>query len=136
MSQVKVTSHLDGLVADLEEIAEKAPVELKQLVKDGIRVGNDLAKANARVTSRRHARKYPGTFTSSMNPDQRFADVKIYNGEYGPLPKGQGLLASILENGSRNNPPHKDLARSADVIGPALDREVGDVVDGLFWPHD
>ena len=55
--------------------------------------------------------------------------------EYGPEPRGQGKLAPILENGSRNNPPHNNLDQSLDLIRPKFQRDVDRMLDGLFWPE-
>jgi hypothetical protein len=54
------------------------------------------------------------------------------SGEYGPdaaMPQG----GMSFEFGSRNQKPHLDLAKSADVIGPALAQEVRGLADQWFW---
>lgn len=130
---VKVTSHLGDLEADLDRIAVQSAVDMYELVREGVTVGNDLAKDFARRSSGTHARLYPGTFSKRMNKGFSGFGSDVYQGEYGPLGRGQGLLAPILENGSRNNPPHLNLARSADIIGPALQGEVRRKIDGWFW---
>ena len=51
---------------------------------------------------------------------------------YGPdssLPQG----GMSFEEGSRNQPPHNDLANSLDLIRPKFHRDVNELVDGLFW---
>lgn len=129
MSTVRVSGGVGDLAADLARIAKEAPVLLQGVVREGVKTGNTVAKDFARVSSRQHAKLYPGTFSSEMHPRAGY----LYSGEYGPVARGQGLLAPILEHGSRNNPAHGDLAKSADLIGPALHRGVGDALDRLFW---
>jgi hypothetical protein len=131
--KVIVIGGVGDLRDDLLRISKEAPVALRAVVSEGIKAGNTEAKALATVTSRAHARKYPGTFTAEMRPTYHFGSGNIYSGEYGPNARGQGLLAGILENGSRNNPAHLNLSRSLDLIGPQFPREVGAAVDGLFW---
>lgn len=133
MSTVRVSSSIGDLRDDLLRISKEAPVLLRGVVSDGIKAGNTAAKGFAVTTSRAHARKYPGTFTAEMRSTYRYGGGNIYSGEYGPNARGQGLLAGILENGSRNNPAHLNLSRSLDLIGPQFPREVGNVVDRLFW---
>jgi hypothetical protein len=132
VSGVRVVSSLGDLERDLREMAPKAKAEFQGVVREAVKVGNTVAKDYARVTSRRHARKYPAAFSSQMNRGGGLFG-NTYSGEYGPEARGQGLLANILENGSRNNPPHQNLARSADLIAHALPGEVHGVLDRLFW---
>jgi hypothetical protein len=40
-----------------------------------------------------------------------------------------------FEYGSRNQPPHLDLNKSADLIGPQLAKDAGNLLDSLFWPN-
>lgn len=133
MAGVRVHHSIGRLAADMADIPPRAAKDMRETVRDGIRVGNSLAKDFARDTSGRHAKKYPGTFTSSMNRTLVFGGVNVFSGEYGPQARGQGLLAPILENGSRNSPPHFNLARSADMIGPAFAGEVRRLPDRWFW---
>jgi hypothetical protein len=124
------------LKRDLREIARTAPGELRGVVRDHIRIGNQLAKSYARASNHpdSHAQDYPGFFTARMNAGFRGAEVSVYSGEYGPLARGQGQLAHILENGEGSNAPQNNLARSTDVVGPMFAHRVGRTADGLFWP--
>lgn len=132
MSGVRVVSSLRDLERDLRVIAPKAKKEFRGVVRDAVKAGNTNAKDFARESSGTHARKYPATFTTSMARDSGLFG-NTYSGEYGPEPRGQGQLANILENGSRNNPPHLNLARSADLIAFQLPSHVRSVLDELFW---
>jgi hypothetical protein len=67
-----------------------------------------------------------------MRPTFAGFGTVIHSGEYGPdIARPQGGMS--FEYGSRNQPPHLDLARSADLIGPSTVGEVGRMVDRLFW---
>lgn len=132
--RVSVHHHLDDLEDDLSSIARQAPRDMIRTVREGVRVGNSVAKDFARDTSGAHAKKYPSAFTAEMHGLQStLTGHGLYSGEYGPRPEGQGLLGPILESGSRNNPAHLNLARSADLMGPALQGEVRRLPDGWFW---
>lgn len=131
---VRVTHGINDLANDMRSIPRKAVVDMNDCVRDGIRVGNDLAKDFARAHVGPHTKKYPGSFSSRMNkPYQGFGAI-IFSGEYGPLARGQGELASVLERGTRNgNKPQFNVLRSADMIGPAFAHEVGKLPDRWFW---
>lgn len=136
MSTIRVRHRgVTDLAADLRHIATTAHGDMRDVVQEGIRVGNTVAKDYARESSGEHARKYPGTFSAAMNRGYRGQGVSIIQGEYGPRSGGQGDLASVLENGTRNNPPHNNLAKSADLIGPAFQGEVSRLPDRWFWPE-
>lgn len=131
---VKVFHTLGDLEDDLRTMSREAPVVLKAVVRKNAREGNALAKGYAKVSSGKHAKKYPGTFT--VGPVESFSGFGGSNitCEYGPAPRGQGLLGPILENGSRNNPAHLNLARSADVIAWTFGPNVLHAAHSLFWP--
>src|SRR5690348_13415199 len=133
MSGLRVTHHLDRLEADLRRIPVEAAAEMNAIVREGIKVGNIVAKDFARESSGTHAKLYPGKFSAEMGKTFSGFGSRIIHGEYGPRVGGQGNLAPILENGSRHNKAHLNLARSADLMGPALAGEVGRMVDRLFW---
>lgn len=133
---IRVTHTLRDFEDDQRAVARTADSDMRDTVRDGIRAGNEIAKGYAREKNgpNGHARKYPGSFTSSMRPTFRGFGASVYSGEYGPYPSGQGLLAPVLENGSRNgNAPQMNLARSADRIGPSFAQEVRRLPDKWFW---
>jgi hypothetical protein len=133
MARVLVRHGIDDLASDLAEIPARAVAEMRGIVREGAQVGNSLAKDFARESSGTHARKYPGTFSAEMLSGFVGFGSRVIQAEYGPRATGQGLLAPILENGSRHNKPHFNLARSADIIGPALLGEVDRAVERWFW---
>lgn len=134
--RVTVESTLGDLESDLRKIAAEAPRKFRKVVSDNVRAGNKLAKDIARQTSGTHARLYPGTFTSEMHGSlSSLGGGALYQGEYGPEHRGQGELAGILENGSRNNPGHGNLRKSADLIGPTFADQATEALHSLFWPE-
>lgn len=98
---------VDALARELMQIAGRGVVGVDREVRQTAREGMMLAKANARATARKHGKHYPRSITMD-----RLAVAKF---EYGPDPAlPQGDMS--FEYGSRNQPPHLDLARSADQI--------------------
>lgn len=122
--RIKVTDHIGDLAADLAAIPVRAVKDLNGVVRTNIREGNKIAKAFAKESAGSHGKLYHRAFGSEM--------TGALQGEYGPdsaMPQG----GMSFEYGSRNQPPHLDLAKSADIIGPKFADAVGDVIDGLFW---
>lgn len=121
---VRVTHTIDDLASDLAAIPVKGAAAFARTVRRNAVQGNRLARANARRTARKHGKLYPLAFSA----EQRSPFVW----EYGPdsaMPQG----GMSFERGSRNQPPHFDLAKSADVQGPQLGKDIADDIDRLFW---
>lgn len=134
--RVSVTHSLGDFADDQRDIAKRARVDMRQCVLDGVRAGNEIAKDYARSKNgpKSHSRKYPGTFSAEMGASFSGFGATVFSGEYGPRHSGQGMLAPILENGSRSgNHPQMNLARSADRIGPSFAQEVRTLPDKWFW---
>src|SRR4051794_2734654 len=94
-------------------------------LNDEARLGNELAKGFARKSAGAHGKHYPNAFSVER--------TGLLQYEYGPdsaMPQG----GMSFEFGSRNQPPHLDLAKSADIISPRLGEAVLNDVDDLFWP--
>jgi hypothetical protein len=120
------------LERDMKGVIRKVPGDLKRTVREGARVGNDVARENARRSSGTHGKLYPKAFTSEARPPFRGFGTSIYSSEYGPdIAMPQGGMS--FEGGSRNQPPHNDLAKSADLMGPALAGEVRRLPESWFW---
>lgn len=126
---MRVSEHdtLDGLIADLSSIPARAVKGTGAAVRRNAKEGNRLALGFARHSAGSHGRNYPGSFSAEL--------VTALSWEYGPRsdggPHDQGGMS--FEWGSRNQPPHLDLNKSADIIGPKFAKDIGDVLDGLFW---
>lgn len=135
MSTARVSSTVGGLRDDLLKISKEAPVVLRRVVVDGCRTGNSVARGFAKESAGDHGKLYPRAFSTEMHTTYRHGfggGGNVYSGEYGPradMPQGN----MEFEWGSRNQPPHLDLNRSADLIGPSFAQETGDAVDRLFW---
>lgn len=130
--KVTVTSTLEFLESDLKHLAVQTRKDMRDTVRDGIKVGNTVAKDNARRSAGRHGKHYHRAFTAEMRSDFHGFGSSVFSGEYGPdISKPQGGMS--FERGSRNQPPHLDLARSADAIGPAFARKVAALPSRWFW---
>lgn len=122
--RIRVHSTVGYLASDLESIASRVKPEMRGIVRDGIREGNKAAKSFAKRSSGSHGKHYPNAMTTEMTGP--------LEGEYGPdAARPQGGMS--FERGSVNQPPHNDLAKSADIIGPKFAEKVTDAVDKWFW---
>ena len=130
--RVRVQHDIDDLANDLAAIPPKMYREGRKIVTDGARVGASLARDNARRTAGKHGKHYPKSITADRGRAFAGFGGGEIAAEYGP-DSGRPQGGMSFEFGSRNQPPHLDLAKSADVIGPAFYGEVRRMVDGLFW---
>lgn len=129
---IRMRADLSDLTADLQQIRAEARPRMRNVVRDGIKAGTVLAKANAKRSAGRHGKHYPNAITPNMNAGLGLFG-NLISGEYGPeRDKPQGDMS--FEHGSVNQKPHLDLARSADIIGPSFAQEVRGMLDDLFWP--
>lgn len=120
-----IYSTLGDLERDMKRIAAefkpRAAVRVGEVARDGNRTAKRLAKRSAG----KHGKHYSNAITLEGHGSLSY--------EYGPeagLPQG----GMSFEHGSRNQPPHLDLAKSADLHGAGeLARKIDDVIDGLFW---
>ena len=133
MSRIRVIGGVGDLARDLSTIRRQAGGHMQRKCNEGARAGNMLAKGFAKESAGEHGKHYHKAFTWEPSRGFRGASTSIYAAEYGPqIDRKQGGMS--FEFGSRNQPPHLDLARSADVIGPSFGQEVGQMADGWFWP--
>lgn len=131
--RVHVSNTLDDLSSDLLKIARGVRPEMAVVVRDSVREGAKIARANAKRTAGTHGKHYPRSITAEMRRDLGLFGNTIV-GEYGPdANKMQGGMS--FERGSRNQPPHNDLAKSADVIGSEFELKVNLRVSRWFWPE-
>lgn len=127
--KVHVIGSLSDLAADCAGIVRRVPGDLTKTVREGAKVGNVVARDLARRSAGAHGKHYPKAFSSEVTVLGLFG---MYAAEYGPdIAKPQGGMS--FERGSRNQPPHNDLAKSADLMGPALAKEVHDLTGEWFW---
>lgn len=130
---IRVTVHhdLDDLQRDMVDIAKRAPRDMRDHVREATKVGNTVAKDYARASAGRHGKHYHRAFTTDLTSFYGFGGGSIV-GEYGPDPaRPQGGMS--FEGGSRNQPAHNDLAKSADRIAPAFYGGVRALPGRWFW---
>lgn len=131
--RVRVIHTIDDLADDMRAIAARARPDMRGVVRQGLRTGNTVAKDDAKRTARRHGKHYPNAFSWEMHTSLFGPGSAVISGEYGPdVNKRQGGMS--FENGSRNQKPHRNLAKSADLIGPAFANEAAGLYDEWFWP--
>jgi len=131
---VRVSEHdtLDGLIADMKQVPVKVAKDCRATVREAAKVGNQVAKDNAKRTAGKHGKLYPRAFTWEAGSSFHGFGASVYSAEYGPdIARPQGGME--FEHGSRNSPPHLDLAKSADLIGPSFAQEIRGKMDGWFW---
>lgn len=117
---------LDDLERDLKIIATEFKPRMAGEVADVARAGNRAGKANAKRTSGSHGKHYPNAFSA-----ERLSPLAWEWGPDSSMPQG----GMSFEDGSRNQPPHKDIAKAADLHGAGdLARGVNRQLDRLFWP--
>lgn len=123
--RVHVTHSIGDLASDLRQMAVTAKPALARVVKSNAYEGARLARGFAKSSAGSHGKHYPNSIDAESRGPLKW--------EYGPdssMPQG----GMSFEFGSRNQKPHLDLARSADIVGPQLLDDVDDVVGNLFWP--
>ena len=121
---ISVTHSIDKLAADLGAIPVRATRELPGVVHESAKDGNRIAKAFAKESAGAHGKHYHKAFTVEKTGPLAY--------EYGPdESKPQGGMS--FEGGSRNQPPHNDLAKSADVVSVEFPAKVSETVGGWFW---
>lgn len=122
---VRVRHTIDRLERDCTTVPVTAARDMALATRKNAERGNKNAKANARRTSGSHGKHYPNAFTAEA--------ITPLMWEYGPdASRPQGGMS--FEFGSRNQPPHLDLAKSADIAGPLFARDVSKAAGSWFWP--
>ena len=129
MATIRVTHTLDDLRRDLEAIPGIVKRRGRETVRRAAVAGNQAAKAHASVE---HG--YPGDEDADYPPSFTVEQTGALRYEYGPdAAIGDGSKATGYEFGSRNSPPHGDLAYSRDVARARLSEGTADLVESLFW---
>ena len=133
--RIRVIGGVADLARDQRDIAVRARADMIGVVREGINTGRSVAKDIAKRSAGSHGgvaggkvQPYVKSITAEMT---LHGALGLIAGEWGPdesLPQGD----MSWENGSRNQPPHRDIARSGDMVVPAFHREVSDTVAGWF----
>ncbi|WP_166390306.1 hypothetical protein [Nocardioides ochotonae] len=129
--RIRVTHGLDDLARDAAKIPARARADMRKTMRDAAVTGNTVARDNARRTAGAHGKHYPKAFTWETASYFGYGGGQLL-AIWGPdSSRKQGGMS--FEHGSRNQPPHLDLARSADLMGPALAGEVSRLPSRWFW---
>ena len=122
----RIYHSLDDLERDMKTIATTFKPRAAEQVRDVARDGNKVARRLARRSAGAHGKHYFKAMSTERQTPLSW--------EYGPdaaMPQG----GMSFEHGSRNQPPHHDLAKSADIHGANdLAARMDRVLDRLFWP--
>lgn len=122
--RIRVIDSIDDLADDLRAIAVDSVVDMADTVKKNADTGVRYARGFAKQSAGKHGKHYPKSLTTEAHSPLVW--------EYGPdsaMPQG----GMSFEFGSRNQPPHLDLAKSADMIAPRFARDVANLPDRWFW---
>lgn len=129
---MRVTHTLDDLANDMAAVTRKTATEPVKIVSKHVRMGAGLARKFATKTAGEHGKLYPLSIGSDMDVDTLGGSLSAISGEWGPdSSMQQGGMS--FEFGSRNQPPHGDIAKSADIVVPKFYGAVDDFLDELFW---
>ena len=132
MTSISIKGDLSDLIGDLKTIKAEVRPKARNVVREGVKAGNVLARENAQRSAGEHGKWYPKAMTAEMTASL-FGAAGLISGEYGPE-RGRMQGEMSFEFGSRNQKPHLDLARSADVISGSFAQEIRHMLDDLFWP--
>lgn len=122
---IRVSHTLDDLERDMKAMPRKAAVGTAKIVRENAKLGNKIAKANAKSSAGKHGKHYHKSFSAEA--------VDAFTWVYGPdSSKPQGDMS--FEFGSRQQKPHLDLAKSADIVEFQMLVDVKDLLRELFWP--
>lgn len=127
MATVRVRHDIGDLSSDLARLAAETRPRMRGVVRDGVKVGTQLARQFARESSGPHGKNYYKRITGEMHGDLGLFGNTI-SGEYGPTgtPKTEFVGAGFRHG------INTDLPRSADIVGPSFLRSVDDEVGDMF----
>ena len=122
----RIYHDLGELERDLRTVATTFKPRAAEQVRDVAKDGNKVGKRHAKRSAGAHGKHYHAAFSAER--------LTPLTWEWGPdAAKPQGGMS--FERGSRNQPPHHDIAKAADAHGADdLARRMGLVLDRLFWP--
>lgn len=124
MATVRVIGGVGDLARDCRKIATTARADMAKVVRRNAERGNKIARGYAKESAGAHGKHYHRAFSAEA--------VTPLAWEYGPdASKPQGGMS--FERGSRNQPPHNDLAKSLDLIAPKFAQDVHNLPDDWFW---
>lgn len=127
MAGIRVTHSIGDLAADLTKVATSTRPRMRGVVRDGVKVGTQLARQYAKEKAGPHGSRYYKRITSSMDRGLGLFGNTI-SGEYGPT----GVPRTDFVGAGFRHGINTDLPRSADIVGPSFLRSVGDEIDDMF----
>lgn len=130
MARVRVYhAGVTDLARDMERIPRRAAAGFNKATRERAREGAKIAKFLSTYADNRHrpGRGHGQHYTKNI----RARMIAPTKGEWGPLAGQQTGMS--FEFGSRNQPYHGVLRRSADLVIPKWRQDINDVLNGLFW---
>lgn len=116
------SSQIKELAVSFDRVPNRATHDVAKVVERTAKHGNTVAQGFATSSAGSHGKWYPRAFEAES------AGLLGLSWRYGPVAtRRQGGMS--FEFGSRNQPPHLDLAKSADLIGLTFSRDVGDAIE-------
>jgi hypothetical protein len=117
----------DSLAADMLKAAAGAVAATRAVVQKGALNVKTEGRKNSAASSGTAAAGAPSTITYDTKVGRTSIEAEI-----GYEKRGQGKLGNLLEYGSRNNPPHRDLGRALDSEEPRFEQAIAEMVDRLL----
>jgi hypothetical protein len=119
--RINVRHDIDDLANDMAGIARRAKSDMVRVVRKNGREGNQIARRFARQKAGLHGKNYFKRLTFEMTAP--------LSGEYGP----EGTPKTDFVGVGFRHGQNMDLPNSADLIGPAMARDVRKLPDKWFW---
>lgn len=127
MATAHIRHSIGDLSADLAKIAAQTHPRMRGVVRDGLKVGTQLARQFAKESAGPHGKNYYKRITSNMDRGLGLFGNTI-SGEYGP----EGTPKTEFVGAGFRHGINTDLPRSADIVGPSFLRSVDDEVRDMF----
>ncbi len=121
MTRIAVTGGVGDLARDLEAMPAKLARKAPRVVRRAAVEGNRLARGLAKERSGPHGANYFKRLSAEMTGPTK--------AEFGP----EGIPKSEFVGTGFRHGVNTDLLDAADVIGPKFAKDVGDMVEDLFW---
>lgn len=129
MARIRVIHGIDDLASDMAAIAKRVRPEMRAVVREGIKVGNSIARDYAKARGGPHGKKFFKRYTTEMHGVVEFGGTAGISGEYGPT----GEPKSEFTGAGYRHGLNTDLPDSADQIAPAFYGEVKRLPEKWFW---
>ena len=122
----RIYHSIDELERDMRTITTTFKPRMAEQVRETAKDGNSAGRRLARRSAGKHGKHYFKAFGV-----ERLTPLSYEWGPDADMPQGD----MSFERGSRNQPPHHDIAQAADLHGAGdLARRANRVLDRLFWP--